>query len=154
MEKFTFFESYYRAAEDLSQEQKLTFYNAIFAYMFDDIEPDFTEQFLIFAWKLILPNLDKTKKLSKSGKKGREKQLNDETPTGTPTTPPRGSDTTPTGVLKTPVGTPFLGIGIGKGKKEINKEKKSCPKCGDAIVQKNDGSFVCFACHWEGSLTE
>jgi len=69
MNGFTFFESFYRAAQMLPEEDRLGFYDGIFRMMFDDEEPEAspTAMAIITA---IMPTLRKSK--NNSGRGGRK----------------------------------------------------------------------------------
>lgn len=59
----TFFSNYYEAAQDMSDDERLAFYEAIFAYAFSDEIPQL-EGMPKLAFKLIEPSLEKTVDIS------------------------------------------------------------------------------------------
>lgn len=67
--KFSFFESFYDAACDLADEDRLAFYDAVCAYAFTGREPSFSG-FMNTIWKLVKPNVDSSVKGQRSGSKG------------------------------------------------------------------------------------
>lgn len=69
MDKFTFFLSYYDAARELPEKQRLAFYDAIMQYIFDDVEPTLTGLAGTF-WGLTMPYLRKSKAQTENGNKG------------------------------------------------------------------------------------
>ena len=139
------FRSWYEFANTLQPERRAEFYTKVVGFMLDEIEPDWNgDELLQGFWMGAKPNALKSIKNKKNGAKGGR-------PPKKETQEKRGVLTQERGVLTPEKSYMDMEMDI---KKEINKEKKVCPNCGDAIVQKDDGSFVCFACHWEGSLTE
>ncbi len=73
MNGFTFFRNYYEAVSDpgneLTLEEQGAIYNAIFAYMFDDTEPDLRGASKM-AFNLLRVSLDRSKIRSAAGKLG------------------------------------------------------------------------------------
>lgn len=67
--KFSFFSSFYEAAQDLTDEQRLSLYDAMCAYAFEGFEPSFSGV-MSTIWKLIKPNLDSSIKGQKTGATG------------------------------------------------------------------------------------
>ena len=66
-----FYESYYRAAQKLTSGKRLQFYDAIFAFSFDDLDPKLKGE-VALAFELVKPVLEKSRKFSDAGKKGVE----------------------------------------------------------------------------------
>lgn len=71
-QRFSFYASFYEAAKDLDDEKRLAFYDAIMAYAFDGIEPEFTG-IMNAVWNLTKPNVDASIKYCKAGAKGGKK---------------------------------------------------------------------------------
>lgn len=67
--KFSFFESFYDAASDLDDGSRLALYDAICAYAFEGVEPDF-KGVMSTIWKLVKPNIDSSVNGQKTGGKG------------------------------------------------------------------------------------
>lgn len=67
--KFSFFASFYEAAQDLDDEKRLAFYDAMASYAFTGREPDFTGV-MSTIWKLTKPNIDSSINGQKTGGKG------------------------------------------------------------------------------------
>ena len=63
--KFSFFESFYEAASELPDDQRLAFYDALTSYAFDGAEPELTGVLKV-AWALAKPNIDSSIKRSKT----------------------------------------------------------------------------------------
>ena len=72
-EAMTFFRSFYDAAEMLPAKQRSQLYNAIFKYMFDEVEPALQGRALQ-CWLLIKPVLDSSNKNRENGSKNKGKQ--------------------------------------------------------------------------------
>lgn len=71
---FSFYSSYYDALKMLPDEKRLTLYDAMCAYAFEDAEPAFDDAMLAFGWALVDPLLTKSKQRSEAGTKGGRKQ--------------------------------------------------------------------------------
>ena len=69
IDKVAFFASFYDAASDLGDEDRLAFYDACFAYAFDGVEPRLNGVVSII-WKLVKPNLDNSIRGQKTGTRG------------------------------------------------------------------------------------
>lgn len=67
--KFAFFVSFWEAASDLNDADRLAFYDAICAYAFTGEEPSF-KGIMGTVWKLVKPNIDSSLKGQKTGGKG------------------------------------------------------------------------------------
>lgn len=67
--RFTFFRSYYEAAKDLNKAERESYLMAIFAFMFEDKEPQLKGG-VSAAFKGIRPNLDRSKKKAVAGARG------------------------------------------------------------------------------------
>ena len=67
--KFSFFESFWDAASDLDDRNRLALYDAICAYAFTGCEPDF-KGIMSTIWKLVKPNIDSSIKGQRTGGKG------------------------------------------------------------------------------------
>ena len=68
-DKVSFFASFYDAASDLGDEDRLAFYDACFAYAFDGAEPRLSGV-VNTIWKLVKPNLDNSLRGQKTGLRG------------------------------------------------------------------------------------
>ena len=66
---FLFYESYYRAAEQMNSRDRASFVLAMCAYIFDGVEPDLKGAAGI-AWTLTKPVVDSNQKRREAGKKG------------------------------------------------------------------------------------
>lgn len=103
--KYTFFESYFEAVEDLPDADRLAFLDAINLYAFRGVEPDFGAiPHLRIAWTLVKPSLDTSLTAFENGRKGGRPQKAAKAPAETPETP-----------LLTPLFSLGKGIGIGNG---------------------------------------
>lgn len=69
-EKITFFKSYFDAVEGLPAEQYKEVLNAVFNYVFNDIEPENLSPLANGFFILMKPNIDTSLKRSASGKQG------------------------------------------------------------------------------------
>lgn len=69
VDKVSFFASFYEAASDLGDADRLAFYDACFGYAFDGEEPGF-EGVMGTIWKLVRPNIDSSIKGQRTGGKG------------------------------------------------------------------------------------
>ncbi len=67
-----FFESYFRAAENLSDKDRLSFYDQLFRFFFDGKEEELRGG-VAAVWECVKPTVSKTKALSEAGKRGGEK---------------------------------------------------------------------------------
>lgn len=83
--KFAFFYSYRDAMEGFDDASRLMFYEALMAYAFDGVEPDFDgDRALTVAWKLAKPNVDSSVNGQIHGPKGgRGNKAKGETPSET-----------------------------------------------------------------------
>lgn len=68
--RYTFFESFYRATKFMSSEQKLKWYEAMNAYAFDGVEPEFEDPLLMSNWEQVCTTLTRSIRFAKSGSKG------------------------------------------------------------------------------------
>ena len=68
--RFTFYESFYRAAQHMSDEQELAFYRAMGALAFDGEEPEFTDPLLLATWETVSNALISGIKAAESGSRG------------------------------------------------------------------------------------
>ena len=66
---FLFYESYYRAAEQMNSRDRASFVLAMCAYIFDGVEPELKGAAGI-AWTLTKPVVDSNQKRREAGKKG------------------------------------------------------------------------------------
>lgn len=90
--KFSFFASFYEAAQDLDDEKRLAFYDAITSYAFAGKEPDF-EGVMSTIWKLAKPNIDSSVNGQRTGGKGgRPKKGNPPSKPPVKTTPETDKD--------------------------------------------------------------
>ena len=88
--RYTMWEGYRNAFAYLTDEQELALRRAMDAYAFDNRKmPNFAEPVLQVAWELLVANIDKSLKLSESGKAGRNKQIKSG-PQGGPQATPQG----------------------------------------------------------------
>ena len=68
-----FFESFYNATKDLSDERRLRIYDSLLAYGFHGEFPELSDdEALDMAFKRMLPNVDATLKRCESNKKAGE----------------------------------------------------------------------------------
>ena len=68
---FTFFESYYRAALKLPEEEQLAFFKGLCGLAFDDVFPEYEPGSKSdMAYTVILPHIEKSIEMSERGKKG------------------------------------------------------------------------------------
>lgn len=67
--KFSFFASFWEAASDLADNERLALYDAMCAYAFKGEEPGFSGV-MSTIWKLVKPNLDSSIKGQRTGGKG------------------------------------------------------------------------------------
>lgn len=68
--KITFFESYYEAAQLMEPEERTDFYQSMFAYVFDGVEPVLDGRVQQIAWLLVKPNLESSLKKQEVGSLG------------------------------------------------------------------------------------
>ena len=68
-DKFTFFESYYRAAKSLTVKERREFFDAILLYAFEGIEPSL-DGAAAGMFEIARPNIEKSIMRAKSGAKG------------------------------------------------------------------------------------
>ena len=68
-EKFTFFESYYRAAKSLTVKERREFFDAILLYAFEGVEPNLDGS-AAGMFEIARPNIEKSIQRAKSGAKG------------------------------------------------------------------------------------
>ena len=66
---FSFFRSYYEAAQDLSKKERAEFYEAIIEYSFTGKEPE-VKGVVSICWKLVKPTLEKSMQDVLNGAKG------------------------------------------------------------------------------------
>ena len=67
MNGFTYFNSYHKALRNLPDEIRLALHDAIDDYMFENIEPKFTDSVAVAMFELIRPHLNKSKKRGQAG---------------------------------------------------------------------------------------
>lgn len=68
---FGFHRSYYEVSQRMTDKQRYKFYDAIVAYSFADVSPDFSNDgFLDAIWTVVQPNLDASKAKSRAGSSG------------------------------------------------------------------------------------
>ena len=70
---FTFYRSFYEAANQLSKRSRLGLYEAILAYALDEVEPELTDKKQKAAFILIKPVLDTGRKKALAGQLGGNK---------------------------------------------------------------------------------
>lgn len=70
---FTFYRSFYEAANQLSKRSRLGLYEAILAYALDEVEPELTDKKQKAAFILIKPVLDTGRKKALAGQLGGSK---------------------------------------------------------------------------------
>lgn len=69
MDGFIFFRSFWEAAQEMPDiRSRDEFYNALFAYAFDGVEPQIQMPFARVAFKAVLPVIEKSRKRSAAGK--------------------------------------------------------------------------------------
>ena len=68
--RFVFYESFYRAAQHMTDEQELEFYRAMGALAFDGVEPEFTDPLLLATWETVSHALITGIKAAESGSRG------------------------------------------------------------------------------------
>lgn len=67
---FIFYESYKKAAEQMSKQNRLAFYDAIIEYGISGKEPQDLNKTVLQCWLLVKPQLDSNNKKYEDGKKG------------------------------------------------------------------------------------
>ena len=78
--QYTFFRSFYEAASELGDTERLRMYDAMNSFVFDGVEPDFSDSAILrMAWKLIVPNLEKSAHRSKTNSENAQKRTQKET---------------------------------------------------------------------------
>jgi len=70
--RYTFWEGFARAMSFMNDAQELEFRRAIDDFCFNGSLPKFEDSVLSVAWQLVIPTLEKSIKLSESGRKGRK----------------------------------------------------------------------------------
>lgn len=81
-DRFTFFESYYRAARKLPEDERLAFYEGLCSLAFDGVFPEYEPGSKTdMAYTVILPHIQKSIDMSDRGKMGGRPKKNKE---GTP----------------------------------------------------------------------
>ena len=91
--KFSFFESFWDAASDLDDKNRLALYDAICEYAFTGGEPDF-KGIMSTIWKLVKPNIDSSIKGQRTGGKG-GRPSKDKPPVSNSENPPFSNNETP-----------------------------------------------------------
>lgn len=74
VKQFTFYDNYYEIVKYLDEESQLRFYNSIFKYMFEDVEPELKDSEK-GIWNLLKIHLDISKTNSNNAKKRKENEL-------------------------------------------------------------------------------
>lgn len=70
-DRFTFFESYYRAALKLPEDEQLAFFKGICSLVFDGVFPEYEPGSKSdMAYTVILPHIEKSIEMYENGKKG------------------------------------------------------------------------------------
>lgn len=70
-DRFTFFESYHRAAQKLPPEDRLGFYEGLCSLAFDGVFPEVEPgSGTDMAFTVILPHIEKSIEMAERGKKG------------------------------------------------------------------------------------
>lgn len=72
--QFTFFRSFYEAMAELEDKERLAFFDAMMAYAFEGVIPEFDSFYLRMAWSLIEPNIQKSIKQSITNANNRRKK--------------------------------------------------------------------------------
>ena len=67
------FDNQHEAVKELPDERQGAFWVAFFAYVFDGVEPCFSEPMERMAWNLVKPYIEKSKTAGQNGKKGGRK---------------------------------------------------------------------------------
>lgn len=71
VDSISFFRSYHEAAQLLTGQQRLRFYDGIAAFAFEGEVPDFTDDTTLrLCWSLVEPNLRKSIENRQNGKRG------------------------------------------------------------------------------------
>lgn len=82
--RISIFDNQHEAVKELPEERQGAFWMAFFAYVFDNVEPEFSEPIERMAWNLVLPYIEKSKTAAQNGEKGGRKP-NQKTKTKTKT---------------------------------------------------------------------
>lgn len=70
-DRFMFFESYYRAAQKLSDEDRLKLYDGLCSFAFDGLYPEHDSNSMLgMAFTLAFPNVEKSVKQAENALKG------------------------------------------------------------------------------------
>ena len=67
------FDNQHEAVKELPEERQGAFWVAFFAYVFDEVEPEFSEPMERMAWNLVKPYIEKSRTAGQNGKKGGRK---------------------------------------------------------------------------------
>ena len=67
------FDNQHEAVKELPEERQGAFWVAFFAYVFDGVEPEFSEPMERMAWNLVKPYIEKSKTAGQNGEKGGRK---------------------------------------------------------------------------------
>ena len=71
--RISLFDNQWEAIKELPDDRQGAFLRAFCAYVFDDVEPQFSEPMERMAWNLVLPYIEKSKTAVENGKKGGRK---------------------------------------------------------------------------------
>lgn len=71
--RISIFDNQHEAVRELPEERQGAFWVAFFAYVFDDVEPQFEEPMERMAWNLVKTYIEKSKIAVQNGKKGGRK---------------------------------------------------------------------------------
>lgn len=177
--KFSFFASFYEAASEMGDSDRLAFYDGICRYVFEGEDPRF-DGLLAIVWKLVKPNVDSSVNGQKAGSKGGRGHK--KTPAETQSE--RGG-LNPPEKTETPLQTDMdmdkdkerdmdmekEGEGFSSGKKTPSPKasacataakaappprgKPYCPKCGSKVWKNpQTGRFDCDECRGHFAVSE
>ena len=68
--RISIFDNQYSAIQELPEDRQGDFWRALMAYVFEDVEPSFSDQLERIMWSLMLPVIDQAKEASRNGAKG------------------------------------------------------------------------------------
>lgn len=71
--RISIFDNQHEAVKELPEERQGAFWVALFAYVFDGVEPTFSEPMERMAWSLVRTYIDKSKTAVQNGEKGGRK---------------------------------------------------------------------------------
>ena len=71
--RISIFDNQHKAIKELPQDRQGAFWCAFFGYVFDGVEPEFSEPMERMAWNLVLPHIEKSLTASENGSGGKSK---------------------------------------------------------------------------------